>query len=74
MYKAQHESMSSTTMDSIQTDKMLAKHYIGDRIVIKGEAYMVTGNYPRHGYLFGLPSKISTRGQKSVKIIYGEPI
>jgi hypothetical protein len=59
-------------MDEVHTDKMLSKHYIGDRIVIKGEAYMVTGNYPRHGYLFGMPSKVS-RGQKSVKIVYGEP-
>lgn len=61
-------------MDDVHTDKMLAKHYIGDRIMVKGEGYMVTGNYPRHGYLFGLPTRTQTRGNKSVKIYYGEPI
>ncbi|AJQ92884.1 hypothetical protein [Gynuella sunshinyii] len=60
-------------LEEIHTDKVLAKHYIGDRIVINGESYTVTGNYPRHGYLFGMPNKIS-RGQRSVKIIYGEPV
>ena len=59
-------------MEELHTDKMLAKHFIGDRIVIKGESYVVTANYPRHGYLFGLPNRIG-RGQKSVKIFYGEP-
>lgn len=64
--------LGNSDIEVVRTDKMLSKHYIGDRIVIKGESYVVTGNYPRHGYLFGLPNRIG-RGQKSVKIYYGEP-
>ncbi len=74
MLMSQQVPVRMNMIDEITTDKMLNKHYIGDRIVVRGEGYMVTGNYPRHGYLFGLPTKVQARGNKSVKIIYGEAI
>lgn len=58
-------------LQEIKTKKLFNNNYIGDHISVRGRSYRVTGNYPRHGYLLGVPTKPGAGPSRSVKIFYG---